>query len=226
LLCLNFVRSACSLGTPDPCGVHTPLRCGAWGSSAKAGRQDSLCVGASVAGEGQLAKSGRRLAAGQLFSAPARPTKPDNRSSPFSACAGGSSVMALGRLSALRRSDLSREVRVRSLHIYDVHPSLSLGRAFRRPLADCDRTLLGVQTVHLRVVGAAALAVSRRKSAAETGQKPPDAQPAAGAASTSSYHLPRARCNLGLPLGASALPMRCGGRLSLCARQMKHAVAL
>ena len=100
LLCLNFVRSACLLGTPDPCGVHTPLRCGAWGSSAKAGRQDSLCVGASVAGEGQLAKSGRRLAAGQLFSAPARPTKPGNPPIPFSACAGGSSAMGLGSFRA------------------------------------------------------------------------------------------------------------------------------
>ena len=150
LLCLNFVRSACSLGTPDPCGVHTPLRCGAWGSSAKAGRQDSLCVGASVAGEGQLAKSGRRLAAGQLFSAPARPTKPGNPPIPFSACAGGSSVMALGRFRALRRCKLSREVRVGSLHICDVHPSVSLDRAFRRRSADCARILLGVQTSHLR----------------------------------------------------------------------------
>ena len=187
MLCLNFVRSACSLGTPDPCGVHTPLRCGAWGSSAKAGRQDSLCVGASVAGEGQLAKSGRRLAAGQLFSAPARPTKPGNRSSPSSACAGGSSVMALGRLWALRRSDMSREVRARSLHISDVHPSLSRVRAVCRRSANCDRIFFGVQTSHLRVAGAPTWVVSRRRSASQTGQIPSDAQPGAGAASTSSY---------------------------------------
>ena len=137
-----------------------------------------------------------------------------------------SSVMALGRLWALRRSDMSCEVRARSLHISDVHPSLSRVRAVCRRSADFDRDLPGVQTAHLRVVGAASGALSRRRNAAETVQKPSDAQPAAGAASTSSYHLPRARCNLGLPLGASALPMRCGGRLSLCARQMKHAVAL
>ena len=58
--------------------------------------------------------------------------------------------VGLGRLWALRRSALSREVRVRSLHICDVHPSASLDRAFRRRSADSDRTLSGVQILHLR----------------------------------------------------------------------------
>ena len=58
--------------------------------------------------------------------------------------------MALGRLWALRRSGLSREVRASSLRICDVHPGLSPDRAFRRRSADCARILLGVQTSHLR----------------------------------------------------------------------------
>ena len=171
-LALVVCTSPCAAGLGDL----------ARGQAAKVARLRAPLRG----GWGLLAKSGRRLAPGQLFGAPARPTKPGNRSSPFSACAGGSSVMALGRLWALRRSDMSREVRARSLHISDVHPSLSRVRAVCRRSANCDRIFLGVQTSHLRVVGAPTWVVSRRRSASQTGKIPSDVQPGAGAASTSS----------------------------------------
>ena len=134
--------------------------------------------------------------------------------------------MALGRLWALRRSDLSREVRARSLHISDVHPSLSRVRAVCRRSANCDRIFLGVQTAHLRVAGAASGALSRRRNAAETVQKPSDVQPAAGAASTSSYLLAPCTLQFGPPAHGASASNALWGRLSLRARESKHAVAL
>ena len=61
LLCLNFVRSACSLWTPAPCGVHQPLRCGAWRSGARAGRQHSLLVWGLRSGVGASGQFGAQV---------------------------------------------------------------------------------------------------------------------------------------------------------------------
>ena len=128
----------------------------------------------------------RKLASGQLFSAPARPTNPDSPSCPCLVRAVWSSAMALGRLRANVELYCARWVRASNLQIRHVPLSHSPDHVFCRLWAISKCIFLSCRDVANALAGSRVHGVSRRGSTAESRQKPTECSSQAGATSTSS----------------------------------------